>query len=144
MPRITGYHHLSLSVTDLARSAEWYRNVLGFSVVAEFEGGGFRRARLVHPDADLRLTLTCHDAGARTPFSELNTGMDHVAFLTASVDDIEVWKRRFEDLGVEHSEVKPAAAGAGALITLRDPDNIQLEVFFPAPPDEHEGGDTTR
>lgn len=37
-------------------------------------------------------------------------------------------KRRFEERGVEHSEVKDAASGA-TMITLRDPDNIQLEVF---------------
>lgn len=37
-------------------------------------------------------------------------------------------KRRFEELGVVHSDVKQAASGS-AMVTLRDPDNIQLEVF---------------
>ncbi len=129
MPSISGYHHLSLTVTDLGRSAEWYREVLGFTTDTEFEGAGFRRVRLRRPDGDVTLTLTCHDRGSADSFSELRTGMDHVAFLVPSVDDVNGWKRRFEELGVKHSEIKATATGLGALITLRDPDDIQLEVF---------------
>ena len=38
---------------------------------------------------------------------------------------------RFEKLGVNHSEIKPVRSefGDGRMITFRDPDNIQLEVF---------------
>jgi len=53
--------------------------------------------------------------------------MDHVAFKVGP-GDIDTLKRRFEELGVEHSDVK-ASAGGGAMITFRDPDHIQLEVF---------------
>ncbi len=118
-------------MTDIARSAEWYCEVLGFSVADEFEGAGFRRARLRHPQASIILTLTAHDRGSGQAFSEMITGLDHLAFSVGTVDDVQAFKRRFEQLGVDHSEVKPARGGAGALITLRDPDNIQLEVFTP-------------
>ena len=133
MPSITGYHHLSLSVRDLATSIRWYGEVLGFQVDSEFEGPGFRRARLRGPEPDLTLTLTCHDHQSGDRFSELRTGMDHVAFLVSNIDDLHAWKQRFEDLGVEHSEIKPTARGTGALITVRDPDNVQIEVFHPGP-----------
>jgi glyoxylase I family protein len=131
VPSMIGYHHLSLSVRELARSVEWYRKVLGLAITGEVEGPGFRRARLRHDEVGLTLTLTCHEGGHREPFSEVRAGMDHVAFQVPSAGDLRAWKQRFEELGVEHSEIKPAAAGSGALVTFRDPDNIQLEVFFP-------------
>ena len=61
------------------------------------------------------------------PFSEHNSGLDHVAFQVGN-GEIETWKRRFEERGVEHSEIRPNDAGGGT-IALRDPDRIQLEVF---------------
>jgi glyoxylase I family protein len=50
--------------------------------------------------------------------------------VSGGVDDLEEWKRRFEDRGVDHSEIRRTPNGGG-VITLRDPDNIQLEVFAP-------------
>jgi len=44
--------------------------------------------------------------------------------------ELEDWQARFQERGIEHSEIKPSALGS--LITFRDPDNIQLEVYAPA------------
>ncbi|MEJ7844212.1 MAG: VOC family protein [Acidimicrobiales bacterium] len=134
MPPILGYHHLSLSVTDVDRSVAWYHQALGLETHSVVEGAGFRRTRLRSPGAGVILTLTGHDgrSGAE-PFDERRVGMDHVSFRVAGVDEVDALKRRFEELGIEHSEIK-ASSGGTAMITLRDPDNIQLEVFGgPAP-----------
>jgi len=128
MAEILGYHHVSLSVLDLGKSAEWYGQTLGFQVDAEIEGAGFRRTRLRAPGSGLTLTLTAHEQQAGEPFDERRAGVDHIAFNVGAVENVEELKRRFDELGVEHSRVKRAASGS-ALITLRDPDNIQLEVF---------------
>ena len=125
---IRGYHHVSLSVNDLGKSGEWYRQTLGFETAAEVEGEGFRRTRLKAAGGGLTLTLTAHENGSGQPFDERRAGVDHIAFDVGSTKDVHELKRRFEELGVEHSEVKEASSGA-AMITLRDPDNIQLEVF---------------
>ena len=129
MPSIAGYSHLSLTVTDLDTSTEWYGEVLGFAVDSRVEGGGFRRNRLRHPDARITLTLTDHEAGTDEPFDERRTGMDHVSFAVPSMEDLLDFKARFEARGVQHSNIKPTASGGGGMITFRDPDNIQLEVF---------------
>ena len=129
MPTLVGYSHLSLSVTDLDRSTDWYCDILGFEVVARVEGDGFLRHRLRQPDAGITITLTAHEAGSGDAFDERRTGMDHVSFVVASIDDIHAFKECFAERGVEHSDVKPSAGGAGGMITFRDPDNIQLEVF---------------
>jgi glyoxylase I family protein len=129
VPSIAGFSHLSLTVTDLDRSTEWYGDVLGFGVHSHVEGNGFRRNRLRHPDAQITLTLTDHDAGSDDPFDERRTGMDHVSFAVGSMEDLLQFKARFEEHGVHHSDVKPTGSGAGGMIAFRDPDNIQLEVF---------------
>jgi glyoxylase I family protein len=128
MTDVLGYHHLSLSVTDLGKSAEWYQQVLGLEVAAEIEGDGFRRTRLRAPGSGVTLTLTSHAEERGDRFSERRAGMDHVAFKVGGVADVEALKGRFEELGVVHSEVKSTTTGT-AMITLRDPDNIQIEVF---------------
>ena len=127
MAEILGFQHVSLSVNDLGKSTQWYHDTLGLDIGAEFDGNGFRRARLRAPGSDVTLTLTCHGRESGEPFDERRAGLDHIAFRVGGVEDVYELKRRFEELGVDHSEVK-ASSGA-ATITLRDPDNIQLEVF---------------
>ena len=128
MAEVQGYHHVSLSVSDLGKSAEWYRETLGFEIDAAIEGDGFRRTRLKAPGSGLTLTLTAHEQQSGEPFDERRAGVDHIAFNVGSAEAVQELKGRFEELGVVHSEVKQAASGS-AMITLRDPDNIQLEVF---------------
>ena len=127
MPNVIGYHHLSLSVSDLGKSTEWYQQVLGLEVTAEIDGDGFRRNRLRAPDSGVTLTLTRHDHQSGETFSERRPGMDHVALHVGAAEDVEALKERFTALGVQHSE--PRVSDETAVITLRDPDNIQIEVF---------------
>ena len=126
---IQGYHHLSLSVGDLDKSAAWYSEVLGLETTATFDGNGFRRTRLRDPESGVTLALTQHDGPANGPFDERRIGMDHVAFNVGDVEAVKYLDARFEQQGVEHSEVKESAERGTAVITLRDPDNIQVEVF---------------
>ena len=128
MTDVIGYHHLSLSVSDLDKSTEWYQQVLGLDVAAQIEGEGFRRTRLRAPGSGLTLTLTRHEQQSGETFDERRPGMDHVALQVSSADEVKALKDRFAELGVNHSEVK-ATSGGTAMITLRDPDNIQVEVF---------------
>ena len=128
MAEVQGYHHVSLSVSDLGKSAEWYGETLGFEIDAQIEGEGFRRTRLRAPGSGLTLTLTAHEQQTGEPFDERRAGVDHIAFNVGSAEAVQELKGRFEARGVIHSDVKKAASGS-AMITLRDPDNIQLEVF---------------
>ena len=128
MNQVLGYHHLSLSVSDLGKSTEWYQQVLGLDVAAQIEGDGFRRTRLRDSGSGVTLTLTSHQQESGVRFSERRPGLDHVAFNVGGVPEVEALKARFEALGVDHSPVKSSTTGT-ALITLRDPDNIQIEVF---------------
>ena len=133
MPEISGYHHVNLTVTDVDESAAWHTEVLGFTKLKDFERDGFRKVVLVHPASGTAFGFTGHGARASGDgFSEFRTGMDHFAFSVPGREDLDAWKARFEELGVVHSEIKPSIMGD--LIALRDPDNIQLEVYAPPAP----------
>lgn len=125
-PDVRRIHHLSLSVTDLDRSVQWYRDVLDLSLEARFDTETFARARFRNQSGSLILTLTCHHERLADSFDERRPGMDHVAF-EVDAPDFDRMAARFDTLGVVHSDVKEPFPGA-RLITLRDPDNIQLEV----------------
>lgn len=129
MPEFDGIHHINMSVTDLQRSADWYTSVLGLTrgwEMDDVEGRG-RKVVLLHPSSPLRIVLSLHQANDGKRFNEFRTGLDHVALTVADRDALEGWQRRFEELGVEHSAIKEGATGW--LITFRDPDNIQLEMY---------------
>ena len=135
MPEITGYHHLSLTVTDLDKSTAWWTEVIGFSIFTRFERDGMTKVVMRHPNCGAYFSLTGH--GERMPseqFSEYRTGMDHLAFSVADRGELEQWKARFEQFGVEHSEIKTSVVGD--LIAFRDPDNIAFEVYSDTIPQE--------
>lgn len=129
MPEFAGIHHLNVSVTDLERSAAWYRSVLGLKEGWEMEDveGRGQKVVLLHPTEPLRIVLSYHKSNPGEPFSEFRTGLDHIAFGVADRPALEAWQRQFEEMGVEHSPIKEGATGW--LITFRDPDNLQYEMY---------------
>jgi glyoxylase I family protein len=129
MPEFSGVHHINFSVTDLERSATWYMQVLGLNTGWEMEDveGRGRKVVLLHPTSPLRFVLSLHRANSGELASEFRTGLDHLAFTVADRAELDAWLAHFENLGVDHSSIKEGATGW--LITFRDPDNVQLEMY---------------
>lgn len=129
MPTITGFHHISLTVLDAAKSEQFYTTVFGFTPVferADEYGRGFKRV-LAHADSRTILGFSVHKSNDGSPFSEFRTGLDHFAFGVPSRAELDAWAARFDELGIEHGEIREA--GVGTLLTVRDPDNIQVELW---------------
>jgi glyoxylase I family protein len=130
MPAMTGLVYLGLSVRDARRSASWYRDLFGLETVRErVDRVGRGEVLLREPTSGLLIGLIAHPSNDGEPFSEFRTGLDHVELGVPSRDALEAWVERLDGLGVPHSGTKEAALGA--MITLRDPDNIQLELYWP-------------
>jgi glyoxylase I family protein len=128
-PSVVGLHHAGVSVTDLAVSEEWYGRVFGLRRLREVELPGVHKVVLSADGERPLLSLNLHDANAGEDFTESRTGLDHFAFLVGGPGELAWWRSRFEALGVDHSGIKESPFGG--LIVVRDPDNIQLEVFAP-------------
>ena len=88
-----------------------------------------RDACLVEPHTGLEICLVEYTNGARQPFDEFVPGLDHLEFLVADRMDLDEWVERLDTLGIVHSGVKEPPYTANAILTFRDPDNIQLEFF---------------
>jgi len=135
-PRITGQLVVILTVRDLRRSADWYRELLDAREHAYLdETGQLRQVTLTEPATRLQLCLVSHPESSTAAFSETRPGLDHLEFLVAARADLDSWAKRLDALGIAHSGVKDPSYTSNAMLTFRDPDNIQLEFFWPAPTD---------
>ena len=135
MPSITGQLSPTLTVTNLPQSTGWYRRLLDMTVRREYEppDGRQRDVCLVEPMTGLEICLVEYRTGPRHPFSEFQPGLDHLEFLVANRHDLDDWVGRLDALGITHSGVKEPPYTRNAMLTFRDPDNIQLEFFWRAP-----------
>lgn len=131
IPAVDSIHHLALTVTDADASIAWYQRVFGLVRLGEYthpDGGGYGVV-LVHPQSPFGVVIHHHDANEREPFAERRTGLDHAAFHVPDREQLEAWQRRFEELDVVHSPITAMPDVNALVLVLRDPDNIQLELF---------------
>jgi glyoxylase I family protein len=137
IPSFLRLHHLALSVRDRKVSARWYRDVLGFSFVTEFDTG-IPRILQMHVDSGFFLSLYDHADRSMDEFDPRRTGLDHLALAMAGDEELAAWVEYLDALGVEHSPVRDL--GRARFVSLTDPDGIQIELwvelvpFQPAPP----------
>ena len=132
MPDATfaGLHHVAINVRDLEKSVQWYGDVLGFAPLFPYDTDAFQRRIMRHPSGVVvGLTRHNHDDGD-AEFNERLTGLDHLAFGVGSREDLEAWVQKLDDAGVTHSGLTETPATGSVLVAFRDPDNIQLELYF--------------
>ncbi|WP_187352059.1 VOC family protein [Allosaccharopolyspora coralli] len=87
--------HLTLSVTDVARSRVFYTRLLGAEELFSGEDEIGRFSVLATPR--LRLGLRAH-AGGLDRFDPRNVGLDHLAFHVAA-DELDGWRERLVEAG---------------------------------------------
>ena len=129
MPTVTGAHHIVFTVRDVDASAAWYQGLFGMQPLLQADDEDVRIRVLAHLDSGLIIGLReypGHDDGA---FSEFRTGLDHIAFAVSSRDELESWQDLLAEKGIPFSPI--AESPIGTLVVLRDPDNIQLELWLP-------------
>ena len=121
------YSHVTLTVTDVAASADWYERTLGLDRVLDSEGPTWRRTILAS-ESGLRIGLTAHHTtGDDDPFDETRVGLDHVSLACADAAEVAAWAAHFDELGVARGEV--VDAGYATVMVVRDPDGIPIEFF---------------
>ena len=79
MSVIVGFHHVALTVRDLATSAEWYRTVLGLEELFREDGEQRQAVIFGFPGGGHAVGLVTHRRGAAA-FDPTVTGLDHLAF----------------------------------------------------------------
>ncbi len=122
-----GVHHVTLTVTDVQRSREFYTTILNFQPVAAFGP----RILLSNGSMVLAIGPAPDPAHALSSdrFDENRVGLDHISLSVSSRADLDEAVRIFDARGVPHGEIEDLGAGSGLyVLAFRDPDNIQLEL----------------
>lgn len=118
-----------LRVSDLQASADWYTRVLCLAESSRYTSvPGAGQVVLEYLASGLTLCLVC-DGAPFHRFNEHMLGLDHLEFLVPSVEELSRWTRHLDALRVSHSGIKEPSYSRSAMVTFRDPDNIQLELF---------------
>lgn len=122
-------HHAALTVSDLERATQFYSQVLGLPMVAEF---GPKRIF-----SNGQVMIGIGQAGVSDPatqrFDEGRVGMDHLSFAVPDRAALERAARLLDAHGVPRGEITDLADFGISILAFRDPDNIQLELTAPYP-----------
>jgi glyoxylase I family protein len=120
--------HTSFSARDKEECARFFERVLGFRRFEVTSGDGWSAVLLLHPRSGTVMEFQQHDANEGEPFDPTRTGIDHLGFQVASRAALDEWQRHFEAEQVDFTPV--VEQEYGAVLTFRDPDARQFEMFF--------------
>ena len=118
-------HHLRLTVTDVARSREFYTSLLGFRVLMEMGP-----SVLLHNGSILLgMGPAPNNPLENDRFDENRVGLVHLSFSVSGREALEDAARLLDERGVPNGGVKDLGKDFGLyILAFRDPDNIQLEL----------------
>ena len=134
-----GFAHVRLTVTDIARSKDFYDRLFGWPTavdnsarvdepgvrdsVEEFYGGTVYQT----PQGTLFGLRPVGSEG----FDPDVTGLDHVSFAVDSRDDLVAAVAAMDEAGIEHGEVIDLTDAGMAILSFQDPDDINVELTAP-------------
>ncbi|MCF2573862.1 VOC family protein [Brevibacterium sp. UCMA 11754] len=135
----SGFAHVRLTVTDIARSKSFYDRVFGWPIAVDasdridesgtedsperFYGGTIYQT----PQGTL---FGLRPVGTESFDSEL-TGLDHVSFAVGSRADLERAETNLTQAGIDHGQVTDLADIGIAILSFQDPDDINIELTAP-------------
>ena len=131
-PRIA---HTGLNVTDLDRSLAFYRDLLGFALLAEGKEDDQRWAMLGETGGAPLVTLWQQAQGA---YDSGRPGLHHLAFTVDSIDSVREYETALRAAAVDFAHdgvVAHREGGTSGGIFFHDPDGIRLEIAAPLGPD---------
>jgi catechol 2,3-dioxygenase-like lactoylglutathione lyase family enzyme/predicted pyridoxine 5'-phosphate oxidase superfamily flavin-nucleotide-binding protein len=131
--------HIGLNVTDLSRSCDFYREVLGFSVISQSDETG-RKYAFLGTAGTLLLTLW---EQAHAGFDGKTAGLHHLAFKVESIELVKMAEGAAKSRGAKifHDGIVAHREGVDSGgIFLEDPDGTRIEIStgtgaaaYPAP-----------
>ena len=139
IPLPSGFSHVRLTVTDIARSRAFYERVFGFTVAYEAppedsdqstkDALGFLFGGVIYSFGPGNLLGLRPVAQTGDAFDEDRVGLDHLAFRLSSKDDLDAAVAVLDELGIRHDG--PKNLGVMWILEFRDPDGVALELTAP-------------
>lgn len=128
--KVHSLDHLVINVSDVTRSVEWYRNVLGMEVKI-FDPGHGKPPRTSLIFGSQKINLRPHDADKVEWFTadHETAGSDDLCFLTSSTPDEVVAHLGACGVAIAEGPVrKQGARGTLQSVYCRDPDGSLIEI----------------
>jgi len=122
-------NHAVLYVRDAVRSADFYRDVLGFTTVAQFPGGEFLRAPDSTNDHDIAFFTIGSGAGPSTA-GRSTVGLYHLAWEVGTLADLVDLEEKLRTAG---ALVGASDHGTTKSLYAQDPDGLEFEVCWVVP-----------
>ncbi len=118
---LAGFHHVSLPVTDLARSSDWYARAFGVVLLDGKMDGGQGEVALVHPESSIMVVLRLDPARARAL-----AGFNAIALTVGTIEDLDAFVARLDAHGVAHGA--PVASSNAVSVDVADPDGLGVRL----------------
>jgi catechol 2,3-dioxygenase-like lactoylglutathione lyase family enzyme len=128
--KIHALDHIVINVSDVARSAEWYRKILGMEVRV-FDPGQGKPTRTSLMFGDQKINVRPRDADTVEWFTadHIAAGSDDLCFLTGATPQEVVAHLKACDVAIEEGPVaKQGARGTLRSVYCRDPDGSLIEI----------------
>jgi catechol 2,3-dioxygenase-like lactoylglutathione lyase family enzyme len=128
--KVHALDHLVINVRDVARSAEWYRKVLGMEIKI-FDPGGGKAPRTSLIFGNQKINVRPRDADKVEWFTadHETAGSDDLCFLTSATPDEVVAHLNACGVAIEEGPApKQGARGTLRSVYCRDPDGSLIEI----------------
>ncbi len=138
--RTSGFNHVRLTVTDIHRSKAFYSWLFGAPPRSDFsdrvDEPGVREDPLqtyggCSFNVGTQVLGLRPVANADDSFESTRVGLDHLCLTVDSVDDLRAAAARLDDAGVEHGEITDLPGFGLTIMSLQDPDGVNLELGAP-------------
>ena len=123
--------HVHLKVSDLERSIEFYRDVLGFEVTQRY---GSQAAFLSAGGYHHHIGLNTWQSRGGPPPAPGTTGLFHAAIVFPTRQSLSTAYRRLREAGIQLDGA--ADHGVSEALYLHDPDGNGLELYWDRPEKE--------
>jgi len=128
--KVNALDHIVINVSDVARTAEWYRRILGMEIKV-FDPGHGKTARtsLVFGDQKINVRPLGADKVEWFTADRETAGSDDLCFLTSSTPEQVVAHLKACGAAIEEGPVmKQGARGVLRSVYCRDPDGSLIEI----------------
>lgn len=135
----SGFAHVRITVTDIARSKAFYDQVFGWPAAIDASGQAGDPGVKESPEKFYGGTVYQTPQGTlfglrpvgSDGFDSARTGLDHVSFTVDSRDALTRAHAALGDAGIPHGEIIDLADAGLAILSFQDPDDINIELTAP-------------
>ncbi len=126
---VAGIHSVTMPVSDLERSRDWYALAFGLEVLDQSTGSDAAEITMAHPSVSIELVLR------RDPIrAQALAGFNVLSLVVGTIDDLNVVVERLDAQGIDHGP--PTSSSRGERVDVVDPDGlvVQLTTLVPDTP----------